>query len=309
MKAFITGISGFTGHHLVKLLKSKGIKVTGIDLVKGKYYQCDLTDKQKLEKIILKENPDYVFHLASPIIRSDKLMDETLAKNLKVDLFGTVNLLQVISKLAKKPKVLISSTAALYKQSNKGVFKETDMLEPRTAYGLSKLTQELISLKLAKSYNIPLLISRSILLIGTHQDEGFVVNDLVKQVAEMEAGKTSKVLQVGNLKTKRDLTDVRDGVKAYLTIIEKGRPGEVYNVCNNSQVKISQIVGWLKNNSEQSFKVKEKKEWRKNDLSVLMGDNGKIKNLGWKPKYQLEESLQEILNYWRKEISTFRVEP
>jgi len=302
MKAFITGISGFTGKHLVKLLKDKEIEITGIDLYQNDYYQCDLTDKNKLIKIVLKEKPDYVFHLASPILRSDKLIDKTLVKNLEVDLFGTVNLLQAINKLNKKPKVLIASTATVYKQNKGKPLKEADKLEPRTAYGLSKLTQELIGLKLADSYDIPLMISRSILLIGTHQAEGFVVNDLVKQVAEMEIKKRKPILWVGNLKTKRDFTDVGDGVKAYLTLLEKGKSGGIYNVCNNKSVEIRKIIEWLKENSKVKFQVKQKSQWRKNDLDVLVGDNKKLKKLGWKPKYTLEESLKEVLDYWRREL-------
>ena len=306
MKAFITGISGFTGIHLVKLLKNKGVEVTGIDLNENDYYQCDLTDKNKLNKIILKEKPDYVFHLASPIIRSDKLIDETLVKNLEVDLFGTVNLLESVSQLKKKPRVLIAGTAAVY-QKNKGQpFKETDELELRTAYGLSKLTQELVALKLAENYQIPLMVSRSILLIGSYQAEGFVVNDLVKQIVEMEFKMRKPVLEVGSLSSVRDFTDVRDGVSAYWTILAKGQPGEIYNVSNNQAAKIREVVGWLKANSKIEFKVKEKTDWRKNDLDVLVGDNTKLKKLGWRPEFDLEQSLEQILDYWRK---TFKEKP
>jgi len=307
MKAFITGIDGFIGKHLVSLLKKENIEVSGIDLnPKTKYIHCNLLDKNKLEKTIKKIKPDYVFHLASPILRSDKLIDKTLAKNLEVDLFGTVNLLQTISHLAKKPKTLIASTAAVYRKNKGKPFKETDKLEPRTGYGLSKLTQELIGLKLAKSYNIPVIVSRSILLIGTHQAKGFVVNDLLKQVAEMELNKTKSVLWVGDLKAKRDFTDVRDGVRAYLTLLEKGKPGEVFNVCNNKPVEIREIIEWLKEKSKLKFKVKEKSQWRNNDLNVLVGNNEKLKRLGWKPEYKLEESLQKILDYWR---NTFKDRP
>jgi len=303
MKAFITGISGFTGKHLVKFLELKGIKVTGIDNnPKTKYINCDLTNKEKLTKVVLKEKPDYIFHLASPILRSDKLIDENLEKNLAVDLFGSVNLLQVTTQLKKKPKILIASTAAVYKRNKGRPLKETDKLEPRTGYGLSKLTQELISLKLADSYNIPLIISRSILLIGTHQAKGFVINDLIKQVVKMELNKAKPVLLVGNLKTKRDFTDVRDGVRAYLTLLEKGKPGEIYNVCNNKPVEIKTIIEWLKENSRVKFKVKEKAQWRKNDLDILVGDNKKLKKLGWKPEYKLEASLKDILSHWRKVV-------
>ncbi len=302
MKAFITGISGFTGKHLVDYLKEEKINVTGLDINKNRYYQSDLSDEARLNKIILKEKPDYVFHLASPIIRSDRLIDETLSRNLEVDLFGTVNLLKSLNLLKKKPKVLIAGTAAVYKTNQGRPFFETDPVEPRTAYGLSKLTQELVSLRLAKSYQIPLMISRSILLIGIHQKQGFVVNDLVRKVVEIEKETRKPILQIGDLKTLRDFTDIRDGVKAYLTILEKGKAGEIYNVCNQKGVSIREIVKWLQKNCQKKISVKEKSSWRKNDLNVLIGKNTKLTKLGWKPEFSLEDSLTEVLSYWRREL-------
>ena len=304
MKALITGIAGFTGKHLVNELKKQNIKVTGVDLNKNQYYRCDLADKEKVGRIVQKEKPDYVFHLASPILRSDQLIDKSLAKNLKVDLFGTVNLIQGLNRLKKKPRVLIAGTAAVYKANQGQPFKETDKVEPRTAYGLSKLTQELVSLKLAASYAIPLVISRSILFIGSHQNKGFVVNDLIRKTAEIELKKTKPVLMVGNLAVKRDFTDVRDGVRAYATLLKKGKSGEIYNVCNNKAVTIKTVINWLKQNSQVKFKVKEKSSWRKNDLKKIQGDNRKLLKLGWKPEFSLEDSLKTILAYWRREVKT-----
>ena len=303
MKAFITGIAGFTGKHLRELLENEGIQVTGIDLKKVKgSYQGDLSNKSKLEKILQKQKPDYIFHLASPIIRSQELIDKSLQKNLAVDLFGSVNLLQAAAQLKKKPRVLIAGTAAVYKENNGKPFKETDQIEPRTAYGLSKLTQEMVSLQLAKSYGIPLVVSRSILLIGAYQAEGFVVNDLIKKVVEIEMKKTRPILSVGSLDIKRDFTDVKDGVKAYLKLVQKGKSGEIYNVCNNKAVTIKEVVKWLKKNSKVKFRVILKKNWRKNDLKIIQGDNRKLVKLGWKPEYSLEDSFKAILDYWRKEL-------
>ncbi|AKM79453.1 MAG: GDP-D-mannose dehydratase [Candidatus Beckwithbacteria bacterium GW2011_GWB1_47_15] len=304
MRAFITGIDGFTGRHLVEFLKKKGIRVTGVDLETTRYNRLNLTDREKLFEVLKKTKPDYIFHLASPILRSDRLIDDNLAKNLEVDLFGTVNLLQAASNLTKKPRVLIAGTAAVYKPEEKKPFKENAGLEPATAYGLSKLTQELVCLSLAKSYRLPLIITRSILLIGPHQSPGFVVNDFCRFVAECEAGKEKPVLKTGNLSIKRDFTDVRDGVKAYLSLIKKGKAGEVYNVCSGRVYSIGEVVDWLKKNSLKPFRVlASKKKLRANDPKVITADNTKLRQAtGWRPEVSFEESLKDTLNYWRNEI-------
>lgn len=292
MKALITGSSGFVGFHLSRFLKTKKIKAVGVDRKKFK----------KIDQVIEAEKPDWVFHLASPVLRSDQLMDESLAKNLKMDIFGTVELLQSVAKLKKKPKVLIAGTAAVYKQKKSGVYKESDPVEPKTGYGLSKLTQELISDQLAKSYKIPLIITRSVLFIGSHQKQGFVVNDLVKQVVEIEKGLRKPVLEVGNLEVKRDFMDIRDGVKGFYLVMKKDKAGEIYNVASNQAIAIRKIVDWLKQNSTAKFKIKQKKAWRKNELKIIQADNTKLKSLGWKSEHALDDSLKDILNFWRKNI-------
>ncbi|MBU1500230.1 NAD-dependent epimerase/dehydratase family protein, partial [Patescibacteria group bacterium] len=180
MKALITGISGFSGKHLAKLLKKEKVRVTGIDVHKGEYYQADLADKKRLAEILTKEQPDYIFHLASPVLRSNQMVDETLVKNLQVDLFGTVNLIEAAAGLKHKPRLLITGTAAEYDVNVKGARKETGQLKPNTSYGLSKMTQELVSRQLAESYGLELIYTRSFLLIGPGQKPGFVINDWCK---------------------------------------------------------------------------------------------------------------------------------
>ena len=143
MKALITGISGFSGRHLANLLEKEGITVTGIDRSKNTSYQADLTDKETVAKILTAEQPDYIFHLASPLIRSDQLVDQALIDNLKVDLFGTINLIEAAARLKTKPRILITGTNAQYQSSQK-LISEVYPLQPLTGYGLSKLTQELV---------------------------------------------------------------------------------------------------------------------------------------------------------------------
>jgi len=304
MKAFITGMAGFTGKHLKAWLQQKEVEVTGIDLRKSSHgYKCDLGNKKRLGEILSREKPDYVFHLASPVIRSDQLIDEALKKNLMVDLFGSVNLLQTAGQLKKKPKILITGTNAEYRIRSGRKIKESDPLEPVTAYGLSKLTQELVSRKLAESYDLELVYSRTFHLIGPGQLPGFVVTDLARRVAMIEKSRVKAEIEVGNLKIRRDFTDVREAARAYWLLMQKGKPGEAYNVCSGKADSIKEIIDIFQALSRKKFKVKGKKQWRRNDPLVIRGDNQKIKKaVGWKPEIELEESIKDTLDYWRKRV-------
>lgn len=286
MKALITGANGFSGRHLSNYLKTKKVKVFG--------FRGDLKNKDNVFTEVKRTQPDCIFHLASPVLRSDKLLDKSLADNLEVDLFGTVYLIQAAADLFKKPKLLITGSNAEYAPSNKPL-QEIDPLKPLTGYGLSKLTQEIISLKLCKSYGIPLIMTRTFHLIGPGQKPGFVVTDIAKTIAF-----GSRRITLGNSKVRRDFTDVRDAVRAYWKLIKQGKAGEVYNVCSGKTVSIGNIAAKLIKLSGRKIIIKQRSAWRKNDPDIICGNRTKITRLaGWLPKIGLDQSLKDTLNYWQ----------
>jgi GDP-4-dehydro-6-deoxy-D-mannose reductase len=305
MKALITGISGFSGRHLAKLLQAENLEVTGIDLTAGEYLQADLTDKEAVAKAVNKNNPDYIFHLASPLIRSDQLIDEALTKNLQVDLFGTVNLLEAAANLPQKPKILITGTNAEYQESKGQSINEDHPLRPQTSYGLSKMTQELVAKKLAEAYGLQLVTTRTFHLVGPDQKPGFVVTDWCRQIALIESGKAKPELTVGNLDIERDFTDVRDAVAAYWMLMQKGVSGQSYNVCSGKKNSLRSVLKELQKLSGLKFKVKSvTQKLRDNDPDIIVGNRDKLsKTTGWKPQIDLKTSLTDTLNYWRKEVS------
>jgi len=172
---------------------------------------------------------------------------------------------------------------------------ESHSLKPLTSYGLSKLTQELVSRQLCQSYDIPLIITRTFLLIGPGQKPGFVVTDLAKSIA-----KGVNSITLGNPRIRRDFTDVRDACQAYYLLMKKGKPGEVYNVCSGTTVSIDDIAQRLISLSGREISIKIKTAWRSNDPPIVCGNNSKLRALGWQPKISLNQSLKDALNYWSK---------
>jgi len=303
MKALITGIGGFSGRHLTVLLEKENVTVTGIDRSKNKYHQADLTDKKQLQAVLTEEKPDFIFHLASPLIRSDQLIDQSLVDNLKVDLFGTVNLIEAAASLKTKPRILITGTNAQYKTSQKPI-SEDYQLKPLTGYGLSKLTQELIGKTLADSYGLEIITTRTFHLIGPGQSPGFALTDFCRQIAMMEVGKAEAELKVGNPDIRRDFTDVRDAVSAYWLLMQNGKNGETYNVCSGQGYSLKEIIEKLKSLSKIDFEVISlDNRLRQNDPDSITGDNQKLKSLGWQPQYSLDSSLKDTLDYWRSQTN------
>ena len=318
-KAFVTGISGFTGSHMSELLLAKGFTVAGIAQssrrlinikhLKNKlsFFECKLSNEKKLKKIIENFSPNYVFHFASPIIRSQSMNINSLKINLQTDLFETMNLLDIISALKNKPVVLITGSNAEYQISNKNPITEDCLLYPQSSYGLSKLTQEFASFNFAKSHSLPLVYTRTFHLIGPRQTPDFVVSDFARQIAQIELGQRKPQLFIGNSLVKRDFTDVRDAVRAYWLAISKGKSYQIFNICSGKSVSIKKIIKLLQTYSKSKIKIiKQKIRFRNGDPLEIVGNNKKIRNLGWQPRYSIEESLKDTLNYWRNLLNTSR---
>lgn len=308
MKVLITGINGFVGQHLAKFLLSKNIEVYGIGINKStklkniKYIKADVTKKDELLNILKVSKPDMIFHLAA--VSSIRLCENNPKLTKKVNEWGTRNLLSACVDLNLKPKILITSSAQVYGISKKRALNEEDIVNPSNEYAISKLKQEKISLSFFKKYNLPIFISRSFNHIGPNQPSGFVCSDFAKQIVEIEKGIKEPEFLVGNLRSKRDFMDVRDIVKAYSLLLEKGKPGEIYNIGSRKVYSIKEILNKLLKKSNVKVKIKKDDTlFRKLEVSILKADNSKFVNItSWKPKINIDKSLQDILDYWRNQI-------
>lgn len=307
-KIFITGVNGFVGMHLV--LEYKDSEIIGLvreetdkDLGSNiKTIQGDILDKEKIEKIVKEEKPDLIFHLAAFTSPSESLKNpvETIDNNIK----GQLNILEAVRKIELlDTKLLVVSSAEVYGDIDEAdlPISEEEALNPMTPYAVSKITQDFLGYQYFKSYGIKSIRVRPFNHIGPGQSNMFVVSAFAKQIAMIEKGQQEKIIKVGDLISKRDFTDVRDVVRAYRILMERGKIGDVYNIGSEKSYKISEILNILLSFSKQKIEIKEDESlMRKVDIKESRCDSSKIKkDTGWKPEIPIEKSLLDALDYWR----------
>ena len=303
MRAFITGISGFAGKYLAQYLLENNIEVFGIDRTGSEIKdcdvrECDVLDKEKVFSIIAEVKPDYVFHLAAISSVGKSFEEPQITK--KVNVKGTKNLFDGIVEAGIKPTVLVISSLQIYGKPDKVPITEDAELRPASPYAESKVEQEKLCEEYADKFKI--IISRSFNHTGPGQNADFVWPSFAKQIVEIETGKL-KELHVGNLDVERDFSDIRDIAKAYILAVEKCEPG-VYNICSGKSYNIKKMLDTLISYSTAEIKVVvDETRIRKADVPVLYGDHSKFTAAtGWQPKIPLEQTLKDILEYWRKNI-------
>lgn len=314
-KVFITGITGFAGSHLAELLVSlKKYEVCGTYLLpqslrniegikdKVRVLKIDLNRENEISTLIKDFEPDLVFHLAALTAPADSFASpqKVVTENLTLE----INLLEAIKRnRLVNTRVLIVSSAEIYglvKKEDLPIDEETPFM-PTNPYAVSKLAQDFLGLQYFLSYNLKIIRVRPFNHIGPRQSPDFVVGAWASQIAQIEKGEKEPLLLVGNLKARRDFTDVRDMVKAYVLAIEEGKIGEVYNIGSGISYEISGILDILL--SKTSSKIKVKKDaslFRPSDNPNLVCDFGKFRSLvKWKPVIPIDKTLQDTLDYWR----------
>lgn len=316
MKALITGITGFVGSHLAELLLQKNFDVYGsvrwrsrldnITDIKDKInlIEADLRDAHSAVRLLKETQPDYIFHLAAQsfVHSSFNAPQETLMTNV----LGTVNLLEAVRAANINPVIQIAGSSEEYGlvHEDEIPIKETNPLRPMSPYAVSKVAEDRLGYQYHKTYGMKIIITRAFNHEGPRRGEVFVTSNFAKQVAEIEKGKKKPVIEVGNLEAKRDFSDVRDVVKAYLLTVEKCKPGEAYNICSGKAWSIKSVLDMLKGMSTKEFSVAvDSARIRPIDVPLLLGDNTKFsKETGWHPSIPFEKTMEDLLNYWRERV-------
>ncbi len=302
MKALITGSAGFVGQHLAEHLSSEGDEVFCSDLSLG---GPDLLDPAGITGLLSKIQPDYVYHLAG---QADvKASWEDPLTTFRVNAEGTLNVL-LACQLSNVKKVLCVSSAEVYGSVQKSDLPITERhaLNPSNPYATSKSAAEILC-KQMNSQNLEIMRARSFNHFGPGQKEDFVATALAKRMlSAQQLGQPE--ITVGNLKTIRDFTDVRDVVRAYRLILTKGEGGNVYNVCSGIGREILDLATALLSqiNSELDLKV-DPKLYRPADTPVLVGDYSKLhKQTGWEPRIEFEQTIKDIIESTRALIAQKR---
>jgi GDP-4-dehydro-6-deoxy-D-mannose reductase len=309
MIALITGVSGFVGHHLAINLLNNGYIVWGgtrknsTISIKGLHIiEMDFSDHEKLRRTLEDIKPDVIFHLSgqSSVRYSWDRVEETFHSNL----MDTIGLLEVIkhSSLINTVKVVSIGSSEEYGMVSQLPITEETSANPINPYGLSKYSVSTLAHYYSEHFGLKIIHARAFNHIGPGQMLGFVTSDFAKQVIDIELGKADPILYVGDLSSKRDFTDVRDIVEAYRLLFEKGVSGQIYNVCSGACTSIRDILDQLVKMSSKFIEIIiDEKKLRPNDVPEYYGSNQKIiKATGWIPRIQLETSLYDIYQYWKK---------
>ncbi len=304
----VTGAAGFAGGHLLDQLVADNVPTVAWHRPGGSppravgsvtWQGVDLFDGTAVRRALAAAAPSVVFHCAGAAHVGESW--SATAQTLRVNVMGTHHLVEALRAVAPNARLLITSSALVYGPSDDAV-DESRALLPASPYGLSKVAQELVAVSAGghqQSY-----VARPFNHVGPRQDASFVSAAFAKQIAEIEAGLIAPEIRVGNLDAKRDLTDVRDTVRAYRLIIERGVPGRPYNICTGRAIAVQDVLDTLLSHARVSVRVvQDPARYRPNDTPLVLGDPTRATTeLGWSPRIPFEQTGHDLLEYWRTQV-------
>jgi GDP-4-dehydro-6-deoxy-D-mannose reductase len=316
MKALITGINGFAGSYLAENLLKKNWEVDGIvqpktdisniELIQDKIsiFYSDLNDRSALENAVRESSPDVFFHLAGASSVKESFADPV--KYFQVNVIGSLNLLEAIKMHNPTATVLVVTSAEIYGESllNEKIVNEDSLILPKSPYAASKASLDILARSYLYSSDIKIVIARPSSHIGPRQSDVFFVPTLVRQVAEIYKGSKLPEIYLGNLNAYRDFTDVKDVVDAYALLAIKGERGKAYNICSGEKHLLRDIVDNIIKLSGKEITVNTNTEnLRRTDILDMKIDNSRIvREIGWLPKINIDQSLKETFNYWLTKV-------
>lgn len=310
MSVLVTGGTGFIGYYLTKALLDDGHDVVathyesgsmleGMRIKGARYSKLDISSQAEVKKIISEVRPEEVYHLAGQAYPVPSW--ENPARTFEVNVLGTIHLFEAMRKTNINAKIVNACSGAEYGDRVKSPIQEESVLRPLSPYGVSKAAQDMLVSEYHQSYGMPVF---SLRLFGTTGPgkSGDAIDDFASQIAASEI--SGAAVKVGRLDVVRDISDVRDVVNAFRLVAEKGAPGEAYNVGSGKHYVIGEVLNMLLSLAKRklSYEV-EQARIRPSDEKEIFPDTSKIRALGYSPKYELSQSLSDILDFWRAKVA------
>lgn len=308
-RILITGCSGFLAYYLIDILERSGSSgLYGITEIPDftsdriKVYNVDIREREKLFSIVEEIKPDFTFHLAAITNVGFSWRNQNMT--YEVNFIGSSNLLEALALHSPHSRIILMSSAELYGDTKKELIDETTEISVRNPYSLSKYAMEMAADLYINSKNLNIIKIRSFNFTGPGQDKKFVTSDFSSQIAAIEKKKKKPLIRVGNLSAVRDFSDVRDTARYLYVIAEKGDRGGIYNLCSGETYSIKEILDILLSLAKTEIEVlQDKKKLRPLDIPKLAGDCSLIrKKFDLYPQYKIEQTLLDLLNYWRDRI-------
>jgi GDP-4-dehydro-6-deoxy-D-mannose reductase len=316
VRVLVTGAGGFVAAHLIDFLRTEEpeVDVFGTDrpqtsVARGPAgdvtsVEADLNDPAAAEKVVKEVAPDRIVHLAgqSSVHRSWIEPGGTL----RINILGVVNLLDAVRRQGLRPSVLVVGSAEEYGtvDASEIPLRETTPLRPGSPYAVSKVAQAALARLYGPAGGLKIVLTRTFPHTGPGRGESFAESSFARQIAEIETGLKSPVLSVGNLDAIRDYSDVRDVVRAYWALLDRGQAGAVYNVCSGEGRTIRAMLDLLLGCSSVQVEVRvDPERLRPSDAPALVGDPSRLRaDTGWRPRITLERTLGDLLDDWRRRV-------
>lgn len=316
MRILVTGAGGFAGSHLADaLLTTTNPDVWGVLLSNDRPAYLDrrvqtvvanLCDAVAVAEVMDKLRPDQIYHLAGQAFVPQSWADpwETIETNIR----PLANLFQSCLRLGlMRTRILVVGSYEEYGRLSPSEYPATENspFRPDSPYGVSKIAQDFLGYSYSVSHGFPVVRVRPFNHIGSRQSHKFVAADFARQIAAIERGAQPPVIRVGNLEAERDFTDVRDVVRAYMAALEKGQPGEVYQVASGISRSIRSVLDGLLAHCQRRVTIEvDPARLRPSDTPRVQGDASKLRAAtGWQPLIPFEQTLKDILDYERQHFS------
>jgi GDP-4-dehydro-6-deoxy-D-mannose reductase len=347
LKVLITGITGFAGSHLAEYLLARGdvevygacrwrsrldnlsnlarqgrLNLRGVDAVIASeaelqatvdpravnLLQGDMADPYQMKTLIEAVKPERIFHLAAQSFVPTSW--SAPAETFSVNTLGQIHLFEAVRTAGIDPLIHIAGSSEEYGlvHPDEVPIKESNPFRPLSPYAVSKVAQELLAYQYHQSYGLKVVVTRGFNHTGPRHGPVLSCSSFARQIAEIEAELAPPVLYVGDLTTQRDWVDVRDVVRAYWLALEKGVPGEVYNIGSGTTRTIQSMLDLLLSLSPLAIEVRqEAARLRPSDVPILWADDSKFRaQTGWEPQIPFEQTMRDLLDYWRARVNTFR---